>query len=94
VFPCTCGNPLLRVVAKTTGTYYGKAMTAGHIYTVADGGTGSGLDGLGDGGRWARRLSAWLGGRRAGYLAGRGERAEQRERPGGFGAWLGVIDHQ
>ncbi|HEX9032009.1 MAG TPA: hypothetical protein VF834_09200 [Streptosporangiaceae bacterium] len=36
----------LRVVAGTTGTFYGKPMTAAHIYTIAGGGTG----GLGDGG--------------------------------------------
>src|SRR5580700_2849687 len=48
----------------------------------------------GPGSRWGRHPSAWLGGRLAGYLAGCGDRAEQRERPGGFGAWLGVIDHQ
>jgi NHL repeat len=34
------------VVAAHTGTFYGIAMTAGHIYTVAGGGSG----GLGDGG--------------------------------------------
>ena len=39
------GNNRVRVVAKTTGTFYGKAMIAGDIYTVAGGGTG----GLGDG---------------------------------------------
>ena len=35
-----------RVVAATTGTYYGQPMTAGDIYNIAGGGTG----GLGDGG--------------------------------------------
>jgi hypothetical protein len=35
-----------RVVAATTGTFYGQAMTARHIYNIAGGGTG----GLGDGG--------------------------------------------
>jgi trimeric autotransporter adhesin len=39
-------NDRIRVVAETTGTFYGQAMTAGDIYTVAGGGTGS----LGDGG--------------------------------------------
>ncbi len=29
----------IRVVAKTTGTFYGRAMTAGHIYSVAGDGT-------------------------------------------------------
>jgi len=36
----------VRVVAASTGEFYGQAMTAGDIYTVAGGGT----DGLGDGG--------------------------------------------
>jgi hypothetical protein len=40
------GNQRVRVVAETTGPFYGQAMTAGDIYTVAGGGTG----GLGDGG--------------------------------------------
>jgi len=40
-------NNRIRVVAAATGTFYGQAMTAGDIYTVA----GSGLDGsAGDGG--------------------------------------------
>jgi trimeric autotransporter adhesin len=34
----------VRVVAARSGTFYGKKMTAGHIYTIAGGGTG-----LGDG---------------------------------------------
>ena len=29
------GNNVIRVVAETTGTFYGQAMTAGDIYTVA-----------------------------------------------------------
>jgi hypothetical protein len=36
----------VRVVARTTGTFYGQAMTARHIYTIAGGGTA----GLGNGG--------------------------------------------
>ena len=36
----------IRVVAAASGTFYGQAMTAGDIYTIAGGGTG----GLGDGG--------------------------------------------
>jgi hypothetical protein len=40
-----CGSSALRVVAATTGTFYGRAMTAGDIYTVAGGG-GSGQDGV------------------------------------------------
>jgi sugar lactone lactonase YvrE len=38
-------NGRIRVVAAATGTFYGRAMTAGHIYTVAGGGSS-----LGDGG--------------------------------------------
>jgi trimeric autotransporter adhesin len=42
------GNQRVRVVAATTGTFYGRAMTAGDIYDVA----GDGVDGFsGDGGR-------------------------------------------
>ncbi len=40
------GNERVRVVAVRTGTFYGQAMTAGDIYTVAGGGSG----GLEDGG--------------------------------------------
>ena len=36
----------VRVVARTTGTFYGQPMTARHIYTIAGGGT----TGLGNGG--------------------------------------------
>jgi trimeric autotransporter adhesin len=39
-------NNRVRVVAESTGTHYGQAMTAGDIYTIAGGGT----NGLGDGG--------------------------------------------
>jgi ribulose-5-phosphate 4-epimerase/fuculose-1-phosphate aldolase len=34
------GNDRIRVVAAGTGTFYGQAMTAGDIYTVAGNGTG------------------------------------------------------
>ena len=34
------GNNRIRVVAARTGTFYGQAMTAGDIYTVAGNGTG------------------------------------------------------
>ena len=34
------GNNALRIVAATTGMFYGQAMTAGDIYTVAGDGTG------------------------------------------------------
>src|SRR5437764_1227368 len=33
------GNNVIRVVAETSGTFYGQAMTAGDIYTVAGNGT-------------------------------------------------------
>ena len=33
-------NNRVRVVAASTGTFYGQAMTAGHIYTVAGNGHG------------------------------------------------------
>src|SRR5207244_1504297 len=33
------GNDRVRVVAARTGTFYGQAMTARHIYTVAGNGT-------------------------------------------------------
>ncbi|MGH3156732.1 MAG: hypothetical protein ACRDNF_09190 [Streptosporangiaceae bacterium] len=49
------GNSVIRVVADSSGTFYGLAMTAGDIYTVAGGGT----SGLGDGGP---ATSAELGG--------------------------------
>ena len=41
------GNDAIRVVAGQTGTFYGQAMTAGDIYTVAGDGT-AGLSGNGD----------------------------------------------
>ncbi len=40
------GNSRIRVIASTTGTFYGQAMTAGDIYTVAGDGT-SGFSGDG-----------------------------------------------
>ena len=42
------GNDRIRVVAGATGTFYGQAMTAGDVYTVAGGGTqtGNGLPAL------------------------------------------------
>jgi hypothetical protein len=48
-------NSRIRVVAASSGSFYGQAMTAGDIYTVAGGGT----SGLGDGGP---ATSAELGG--------------------------------
>ena len=41
-------NQRVRVVANTSGTFYGQAMTAGHIYTIAGNGTAGGS---GDGGQ-------------------------------------------
>jgi len=41
-------NERVRVVAASTGTFYGQAMTAGDIYTIAGG--GAAVTGLGDGG--------------------------------------------
>ena len=29
------GNDRIRAIAKSTGTFYGQAMTAGNIYTIA-----------------------------------------------------------
>jgi hypothetical protein len=37
---------LLQVAAKTTGTFYRKAMTAGHLYTIAGGGDVGVTDGM------------------------------------------------
>ena len=45
-------NGLVRVVAVRTGTFYRRAMTGGHIYTVAGGGLH-----LGDKGRPLKRTS-------------------------------------
>ena len=38
-------NNRVRVIAERTGTFYGRSMTAGHIYTVAGGGTANPGDG-------------------------------------------------
>jgi hypothetical protein len=54
------GDGRVRVVAETSGTFYGQAMTAGDIYTVAGGGTGGGFSG--DGGP---ATSAVIGGTEA-----------------------------
>ncbi len=44
-------NRVIRVVAASTATFYGKAMTKGHIYTIAGSGTGdTGGTAVGDGG--------------------------------------------
>lgn len=51
------GSNLIRVVAAGSGTFYGRAMEAGRIYTIAGGGS----KGLGDGGpaRKAELDSGW-----------------------------------
>ncbi|HEV2371412.1 MAG TPA: hypothetical protein VGS19_04510 [Streptosporangiaceae bacterium] len=50
-------NHRVRVVAASTGTFYGQAMTAGHIYTVA----GDGVMGLsGDGGPATSAELTWV----------------------------------
>jgi sugar lactone lactonase YvrE len=43
------GNQRVRVVAASTGTFYGQAMTAGDAYTIAGGGSGTGNGGPGTG---------------------------------------------
>jgi len=48
------GNYVIRVVAESTGTFYGVAMTQGDIYTVAGDGTG------GDAGDGGPATVAWL----------------------------------
>lgn len=45
-------NNRVRVVAESSRVFYGKKMTAGHIYTIAGGGSG----GLGDGGPATRAV--------------------------------------
>jgi sugar lactone lactonase YvrE len=45
---CDSGNGLIRVVAESSARFYGRAMTAGDIYTVAGDGSGEGY--TGDGG--------------------------------------------
>jgi DNA-binding beta-propeller fold protein YncE len=44
------GNQRVRLVAASTGTFYGREMTAGDIYTIAGDGT-LGFSGKGNGGR-------------------------------------------
>ena len=75
------GNSRVRVVAASTGTFYGQAMTAGDIYTVA----GDGTRGFsGDGGP---ATSAELddAGRGGGGRRGQPAHRRHRQRPGAGG---------
>ena len=76
-------NNRVRVVAASTGTFYGQAMTAGDIYTVAGDGT-SGFSG--DGGPATSAELAYPAGRGGGR---RGQPGHRRHRqpagPGGGG---------
>jgi hypothetical protein len=51
---CDSGNNMVRVVAASTGTFYGQAMTIGDIYTVAGDGT------VGDAGNGSSAIGAEL----------------------------------
>src|SRR5690349_24502853 len=59
------GNSRVRVVAATTGTFYGKPMIAGDIYTVAGDGT-SGFARDGSSRHQGRAERAMVGGTRSG----------------------------
>jgi len=48
-------NNRIRVVASSTGVYYGQAMTSGHIYTIA----GTGVAGYGGDGGLATAAQLW-----------------------------------
>jgi len=48
-------NNRIRVVASSTGVYYGQAMTSGHIYTIA----GTGVAGYGGDGALATAAQLW-----------------------------------
>jgi hypothetical protein len=75
-------NSRIRVVADSSGTFYGEHMSAGNIYTVA----GDGLDGFaGDGGPPPARAVPACGGRgrprREGVHRGRQERTHPDDSP-------------
>ena len=71
--------PSVRVIAAVTGTFYGKKMTAGHIYRVAGNGrTGSG----GDGGLATRASLALAGSAVRGRC---GQPGDRRRHPGARG---------
>jgi hypothetical protein len=50
VVVCSAEFTSVFVIADSTGTFYGQAMTAGNVYPVAGEGPGGGFDGLGDDG--------------------------------------------
>ena len=75
------GNERVRVAAARTGTFYGQAMTAGDIYTVAgDGLEGYGVTVAGDGSR-AQHAQRCGGGR-----LGQPGHCRQRQQPGAGGS--------
>jgi hypothetical protein len=76
-------NDRIRVVAESTGTFYGTAMTAGDIYTIAGNGTG-GYSGDGGPATSAELYSPQgIVGRRVGQRRDLGR--EQQSDPGGGG---------
>jgi hypothetical protein len=76
-------NNRVRLVAARTGTFYGQAMTAGDIYTVAGNGHKGVLKGRGPGRQRRARLPVRRGGRHHGRPGDRG--LGQRPGPAGDG---------